>query len=120
MAKLTDIQIRAWIKAGEHFDGRADGGGLYLCFPSSYSAPFWRFRYRIAGKRRAMLIGSYSDLSLSKARATVKELAARVALGYDVAGEKQARKAEALERIEEEKTRCVCLIWPPNILNARY
>ncbi|HIE9867060.1 TPA: tyrosine-type recombinase/integrase [Klebsiella pneumoniae] len=103
MAKLTDIQIRAWIKAGEHFDGRADGGGLYLCFPSSYSAPFWRFRYRIAGKRRAMLIGSYSDLSLSKARATVKELAARVALGYDVAGEKQARKAEALERIEEEK-----------------
>ncbi len=103
MAKLTDIQIRAWIKAGEHFDGRADGGGLYLCFPSSYSAPFWRFRYRIAGKRRAMLIGSYSDLSLSKARATVKELAARVALGYDVAGEKQARKAEALEKIEEEK-----------------
>ncbi|AYZ18013.1 tyrosine-type recombinase/integrase [Klebsiella sp. FDAARGOS_511] len=103
MAKLTDIQIRAWIKAGDHFDGRADGGGLYLCFPSSYSAPFWRFRYRIAGKRRAMLIGSYSDLSLSKARATVKELAARVALGYDVAGEKQARKAEALERIEEEK-----------------
>ncbi|EPA6640957.1 tyrosine-type recombinase/integrase [Serratia marcescens] len=103
MAKLTDIQIRAWIKAGEHFDGRADGSGLYLCFPSSYSAPFWRFRYRIAGKRRAMLIGSYSDLSLSKARATVKELAARVALGYDVAGEKQARKTEALERIEEEK-----------------
>ncbi|GKQ07495.1 MULTISPECIES: tyrosine-type recombinase/integrase [Enterobacteriaceae] len=103
MAKLTDIQIRAWIKAGEHFDGRADGGGLYLCFPNGYSAPFWRFRYRISGKRRVMLIGSYADLSLSKARATTKELAARVALGYDVAGEKQARKAEALERIEEEK-----------------
>lgn len=88
MAKLTDIQIRAWIKAGEHFEGRADGGGLYLCFPPRYSAPFWRYRYRIAGKQRTMLIGSYSDLSLSKARATVKELAAHVALGHDVAGEK--------------------------------
>ncbi|MGL4856091.1 tyrosine-type recombinase/integrase [Plesiomonas sp.] len=103
MAKLTDIQIRAWIKAGEHFEGRADGGGLYLCFPLRYSAPFWRYRYRIAGKQRAMLIGSYPDQSLSKARATVKELAALVALGHDVAGEKQARKAEALARMEEEK-----------------
>ncbi|MBK4716389.1 MULTISPECIES: tyrosine-type recombinase/integrase [Tenebrionibacter/Tenebrionicola group] len=103
MAKLTDIQIRAWIKAGEHFEGRADGGGLYLCFPTRYSAPFWRYRYRIAGKQRTMLIGSYSDLSLSKARATVKELAAHVALGHDVAGEKQTRKAEALARMEEEK-----------------
>lgn len=103
MAKLTDIQIRAWIKAGEHFEGRADGGGLYLSFPPRYRAPFWRYRYRIAGKQRTMLIGSYSDISLSKARATVKELAARVALGHDVAGEKQARKAEALTRMEEEK-----------------
>ncbi|HGX3622928.1 TPA: Arm DNA-binding domain-containing protein, partial [Escherichia coli] len=92
-AKLTDIQIRAWIKAGERFDARADGNGLYLCFPEKYNAPFWRYRYRMAGKQRAMHIGSYSDLSLSKARATVKELAARVALGHDVAGEKQARKA---------------------------
>lgn len=103
MAKLTDIQIRAWIKAGEHFEGRADGGGLYLCFPPRYSAPFWRYRYRIAGKQRTMLIGSYSNLSLSKARATVKELAAHVALGHDVAGEKQTRKAEALARMEDEK-----------------
>ncbi len=30
MAKLTDIQIRAWIKAGERFEGRSDGKGLYL------------------------------------------------------------------------------------------
>ncbi|CNL67042.1 phage integrase family site specific recombinase [Yersinia kristensenii] len=27
MAKLKDIQIRAWIKAGEHFAGRSDGAG---------------------------------------------------------------------------------------------
>ncbi|EBR8049217.1 site-specific integrase [Salmonella enterica subsp. enterica serovar Altona] len=101
--KLTDIQIRAWIKTGERFEGRADGNGLYLCFPEKYSAPFWRYRYRIAGKQRSMMIGSYSDLSLASARATVKQLAARVALGHDVAGEKQEQKAEALAKIEEEK-----------------
>ncbi|MCV1327369.1 tyrosine-type recombinase/integrase [Escherichia coli] len=103
MAKLTDVQIRAWKNSGEHFEGRADGDGLYLCFPKSYSAPFWRFRYRFAGKQRAMVIGSYPELSLAKARETTKQLSARVTLGYDVAGEKQERKAEALRKIEDEK-----------------
>jgi hypothetical protein len=32
MPKLTDMQIRAWIKSGERFEGRADGDGLYLRF----------------------------------------------------------------------------------------
>ncbi|MCW8351390.1 site-specific integrase [Citrobacter portucalensis] len=50
-----------------------------------------------------MVIGSYAELSLSKARETAKELAARVALGYDVAGEKQERKAKALAKMEAEK-----------------
>ena len=103
MAKLTDIQIRAWIKSDERFDGRSDGNGLYLCFPKSYAIPFWRFRYRFAGKQRAMVIGTYSELSLAKARETTKELSARVALGYDVAGEKQERKAEALKKMETKK-----------------
>lgn len=103
MAKLTDLQIRTWIKSDEHFDGRSDGGGLYLCFPKNYAIPFWRFRYRFAGKQRAMVIGTYSELSLAKARETAREQSARVALGYDVAGEKQERKAEALKKMEEEK-----------------
>lgn len=74
MPKLTDIQIRAWIKSGEHFDGRSDGGGLYLCFPKNYAIPFWRFRYRFAGKQRAMvslcvgLVYSSRDHLIKKAR----------------------------------------------------
>ncbi len=103
MPKITDMQIRAWIKAGDRFEGRADGNGLYICYPKNYTVPFWRFRYKFAGKQRAMVIGSYAELSLSKARETAKELSARVALGYDVAGEKQERKAEALAKIEAEK-----------------
>lgn len=103
MAKLTDMQIRAWIKSGERFEGRSDGNGLYLRYRQVDRSPVWRFRYKFAGKARAMVIGSYAELSLAKARETAKELSARVALGYDVAGEKQARKADALEKIEQEK-----------------
>ncbi|WP_440866279.1 tyrosine-type recombinase/integrase [Symbiopectobacterium purcellii] len=103
MPRLTDIQIRSWIKASERFEGRSDGNGLYLRYRETDRSPTWRFRYKFAGKSRVMLIASYSELSLAKAREAAKELSARVALGYDVAAEKQGRKAEALEKIETEK-----------------
>lgn len=103
MGKLTDIQIRAWIRSGERFEGRADGDGLYLSFPASASAPVWKFRYRFAGKQRIMNMGSFASLSIAKARETARELSAKVALGHDVAGEKQERKREAIEKIEAEK-----------------
>ena len=46
---------------------------------------------------------SYADLLLADARIAAKELRARVALGYDVATEKQERKAEATSKIEVKK-----------------
>ncbi|RKT63071.1 integrase [Azonexus fungiphilus] len=103
MGKLTDVQIRSWIKLGERFEQRGDGDGLYLCYRESYAIPVWKFRYRLAGKQRIMNIGSYGQLSLADARKTAKEMSARVALGYDVAGEKQDRKREAIAKIEAEK-----------------
>lgn len=103
MPKLTDMQIRSWIKSGERFEGRADGDGLYLRFRQADKTPFWRFRYKLSGKSRTMLIGSYSDFPLSKAREIARELSARVALGYDVAAEKQQRKADAMAKIDAEK-----------------
>ena len=110
MAKLTDMQIKAWIKAGERFEGRADGDGLWLRFREADKVPVWRYRYRFEGKQRTMQIGSYAELSLAKARETARELAARVALGYDVAGEKQERKAAALAKIEDEKNAITMLV----------
>lgn len=110
MAKLTDMQIRAWIKAGERFEGKSDGDGLYLSYRENYATPIWRFRYKFVGKRRVMVIGTYAELSLAKARETARELAARVALGYDVAGEKQERKAAALAKIEDEKNAITMLV----------
>lgn len=103
MGKLSDIQIRNWIKAGERFDMRGDGDGLYLSYRENFAAPIWRFRYRFSGKPRIMSLGSYATLSLADARKTAKELRAKVSLGHDVAGEKQERKQEAVEKIEAEK-----------------
>lgn len=100
MGTLTDTAIRNWIKNGERFEGRGDGDGLWLVFRKDYAVPMWRFRYRFVGKARVINLGSYRDLSLADARKTAKELRARVALGHDVAGEKQERKREAVAKIE--------------------
>lgn len=40
MAKLTDLQIRAWIKSGEHFAGRSDGGGCIYASQKITQYPF--------------------------------------------------------------------------------
>jgi len=119
MAKLTDIQIKAWINNGEHFEGRADGGGLYLCYRKEMAAPMWRYRYRLAGKQRQMFIGSYKDLSLADARRKAKELSAYVSLGHDVAGEKQARKTAAVAHIEAEKNRITVAILTERYYKTR-
>lgn len=101
--QLTDIEIRNWIKANERFDGRGVGNGLYIRFRKTDALPTWRFRYRFNGKQRIMSLGSYRDLSLADARKESKRLAARVALGYDVAAEKQERKRQAIIKIEMER-----------------
>ena len=103
MGKLTDIQISAWVKAGTRFEAANDGDGLYLRFRETDKTPVWRFRYRFDGKQRVMILGNYGSLSLAKARERAKELRARVHLGYDVAAEKQARKADAVAKIEAER-----------------
>lgn len=103
MGKLTDVQIRAWIKADVRTEGKSDGNGLYFCYRKDFATPKWKFRYKLAGKSRSMWIGTYTDLSLAKAREVVRGLSAKVALGHDVAAEKQERKVEALAKIAAEK-----------------
>jgi hypothetical protein len=44
MGKLTNDAIRAWIKAGERFEGRTDGDGLVLTWRPDRTAPHWRLR----------------------------------------------------------------------------
>ena len=39
MSELTDIQIKAWIKIGERFEQRGNGGGLFLSFRKEMAVP---------------------------------------------------------------------------------
>lgn len=133
MANLSDMEIRNWLKSNERFEMRGDGDGLYLSYRETFASPIWRFRYRFAGKPRILNIGSYRDISLADARKIAKEYRARVSLGYDVAGEKQQRKRDAIAKIEAEKKaytvskladeffeKRVLGVWKhPNIVRAR-
>lgn len=130
-SRITDADIRGWIKAGVPFEGKSIGGGLYLRLRDKI--PVWRFRYRFAGVARVVVIGNYQNLSLADARKEAKSLAARVELGFDVAGEKQERKREFVAEKEAEKNintvakladdyfnRRVLGVWKhPNIVRAR-
>lgn len=103
MGKLTDVAIRNWVRAGEHFEGKGDGDGLYIRYRKSDRAPRWLFRYQLAGQPRVLHLGSYTSVSLADARKLAKEMRARVALGFDVAGEKKERKQQALDKISAGK-----------------
>jgi integrase len=103
--RLTDAHIRAWIRAGERFEGRADGGGLYLRYRAADSVPVWRFRYRFGSVPRVVILGDYGNLSLSDARKEARRMAAQVVLGIDPAGEKKERKRTALAKIEADRLR---------------
>lgn len=102
MGNLTDLQIRSWLKKEERFEGRSDGGELYLRYRTSDKKPTWRFRYRMLGKWRVVCLGNYPDVTLSKAREVARELSARVALGFDVAEKKKERKAGFLAKLNED------------------
>ncbi len=100
---LSDLEIRNWIKAGERFEGRSDGGGLYLRYRKTDAVPRWLFRYQLAAQPRVLHLGTYRESSLADARKTAKEMRARVVLGYDVAMEKKDRKRDAVAKIEAER-----------------
>lgn len=103
MGKLSDVAIRNWVKAGERFEGKGDGDGLYLRYRKGDAVPRWLFRYQLAGQARVLHLGTYTAASLADARRTAKEMRARVSLGYDVAAEKKERKQDAVAKIEAER-----------------
>lgn len=103
MPNLNDKQIKAWINSNERFEGKADGNGLYLRYSKNDKSPKWRFRYNFNKKSRIVVIGSYPNVTLMKAREITRELSAKVILGYDVAGDIKRQKAEALALIQREE-----------------
>lgn len=91
--KLTDLQIRHRIKAGEP-QAKADGGGL--TFPlSSGGAAGWILRYRHGGLRRELTLGRYPDVSLADARGIATIRRAEIMQGSNPAADKRKAKTTA-------------------------
>jgi integrase len=92
VAKLTDVRIRNWIRAGAP-QARSDGGGLTFTL-SAKGAAAWVLRYRYGGKPRELTLGRYPDIGLARARELATAARAQIQQGKDVARDKQTNNAE--------------------------
>jgi integrase len=90
--KLSDAQIKHWIKAKTPL-AKADGGGLTFTLSAAGTAA-WVLRYRFGGKARELTLGQYPDVTLKMARQRASEARAEIQKGTDVARERQRDKAE--------------------------
>lgn len=93
MGKLTDVQLRNWIKAGVPM-AKADGGGLTFTLSKAGTAA-WVLRYSQGGKGRELSLGRYPDMTLTKARELATLKRAEVQQGVDVAAAKRRAIQEA-------------------------
>ena len=92
MAKLTDVQIRNWIRTGAA-QARSDGGGLTFTLSAKGTAA-WVLRYRHGGRPRELTLGRYPDIGLARARELATAARAQIQQGKDVARDKQTNNAE--------------------------
>lgn len=88
MGRLTDADIRAWIRKAEPIAGKSDGGGLTFTLTAKGRAS-WVFRFRHGGKQRELTLGTYPDITLKRARELATSARAKVQQGIDVARAKQ-------------------------------
>lgn len=93
MGKLSDVQIRDWIKKAEPV-AIADGDGLTFTLSAKGTAA-WTLRYRIVGKRKELTLGRYPDMSLAKAREIASAKRVEIQQGVDVAAQKRHADQEA-------------------------
>lgn len=90
---LTDVQCRkATVESGTR--KLSDSGGLYLLV-SSTGHKSWNWKYRIAGKERRLVFGTYPDVSLTEAREQRDKARKLLAAGTDPGVERKQRRAAA-------------------------
>ena len=90
--KLTDTKVSA-AKAKATAYKLTDGGGMYLLV-SPKAQKWWRFDYRVSGRRKTMALGVYPEVSLKAARERRREAREQVARGEDPSEVRKAKKAE--------------------------
>ncbi len=110
--KLSDAQIRHWIKAGTPL-AKADGNGLTFTLSAAGTAA-WVLRYRFGGKARELTLGQYPDVSLKLARQRAGDARAQVQAGVDVARVRQREKAEsaAAQNFKQLATDYMAKVFP--------
>ena len=97
ITKATIVALKPGPKVAFIYDDAVAGFGIRLQ-PTGKAS--FVFEYRVAGLGRAavkrrMTLGAIDEVPLEKARRAAGDLLARVRLGADPAGERDARKAEA-------------------------
>ena len=117
MGKLTDTQLRAWVRAGKPLAGKSDGGGLTFTLSKAGTAA-WVLRYRHNGRVRECSIGRYPDTGLADARVMASELRGRIQKGEDVAVARQVEKAQ--KAFNAATFRDLAADWTERTLNTRY
>lgn len=93
---LTELSIRRTSKIGKH----ADGHGLYLQVSSS-GGKYWRYSYRFDGKQKTLALGTYPDISLTKARERHQEARTQLAVEIDPGTHKKESKAKTGDTFKE-------------------
>jgi site-specific recombinase XerC len=89
MSKITDIQIRYWLKAGAPVaKAQGDVPGLTFTLSANGTAS-WVLRYRIGGKQRELGIGRYPEYTIARAKTAAMDARAKIQAGVDVAREKR-------------------------------
>jgi integrase len=100
---LTDKGLRA-LKPREKPYKRADEKGLYVIVRPD-GAFWWRFKYRIGGREKLISLGTYPDISLSRAREKRDDARRALDRGLDPSVIKRAQRetrAETFKGIADE------------------
>lgn len=88
---LTALQIKTIVNAAKPIS-ISDGAGLTLTVSKTGYAS-WILRYRFAGKRKELTIGSYQDYPLKLAREAAAEYRRQIGVSVDPSKEKKVQKA---------------------------
>jgi len=105
---LTDVAIRR-AKPSDKPQKLTDGGGLFL-FLTTAGAKSWRWKYRVAGKEKLLVIGLYRDVTLAMARAARDDARRLLAGGVDPGVQRKA-VATARAGIDPDNFEVIAREW---------
>jgi integrase len=88
---LTDVKCRTANAGGKTIRKLSDGNGLYLWVHAD-GRKYWRMRYWVAGKEKALSLGTYPQVALLEARRRLAEERERLKGGADPAAERKAKR----------------------------